>query len=236
MIDFKLRASSGSVLLTNPRSKADKDAGVLSLTAQTLVQDWYKYQIYGIKKDIHSKYTDKGNIMEQVSLQKAADYFGLGMILETNKQYFEDAFFTGTPDLIRTDEIIDIKNSWDFSTFPLFAKEIPTKGYIIQMQIYMHLTGRKKARVIYCLSNTPENLIIDDIYYRIKDMEKMGIKLGNEERELFAEQIRMKHNYDRFDDKYRYREFKFVYDADIIESLWDRVAGARKYLETIIIK
>ena len=121
-----------------------------------------------------------------------------------NEESFEDEFFTGTPDIITNDEILDTKCSFDAYTFPLFDKELPNKDYFYQMQVYMHLTGKKKARVVYVLLNTPEELTWEE-----------------------------KRDYSNMDKKYRIKDFVVEYDAEIIANLQEKVKEARKYIETI---
>ena len=200
MKQFKQRASSGAKLLVNPRVKTE----VLSETTKSHLQEWAKQEIYGTKKDIKSKYIDKGNTCEDQGIDKAIEWLDLPFVLK-NERFFEDDHFCGTPDIITEDEILDTKISWDCFTFPLFESECPTKDYTIQLQIYMHLTGKKKARVIYVLLNTPDDLV-------------------------YGEPV----NYDHLDKKYRIKTFSFQYDETIIETLKDRVVEARKYLTTII--
>lgn len=202
MDKFKIRASAGQVMLTNPRSKADKESGKLSKTTITYIETWLKERIYGARKEISSKYLEKGIVMEDKAIDKAIEWLNLPFTL-ANEKSFEDEYFTGTPDIILKDEIIDIKNSWDFTTFPLFEKSCPTPLYETQLQIYMHLTGKRKARVVYLLLNTPEELTWEE------PMDYSGI-----------------------DPKYRIKAFSVDYDPKVISKLQERVIVARKLLET----
>ena len=197
--NFKCRASAGGSLMTNPRSKSE----TLSETTKTYVQNWLKEQIYGLKYEVDSKYMKKGTMLEDEAIDSAIQWLDLPFTLK-NETYFEDDYFTGTPDLILEDEVLDIKNSWDAFTFPLFDTEIPTKGYELQLQIYMHLTGKRKARLVYVLLNTPEQLTYEP-----------------------------QHNYDNVDKKYRIKTFDVTYNPELIEAMQKRVAEVREYLETI---
>ena len=167
---FKIRCSAIGQIMANSRTK-----GQLSKTAQSYAQEWVKEQIYGRRKDISSKYMTKGNIVEDESIDFLAEAQDYGFLVK-NEQHFENDFLTGTPDVITKDEVIDMKNSWDCFTFPLFAKELPNKDYWWQLQGYMALTGLSKAKLVYTLMNTPEELGSDnyddiDIKYRIKSFE-----------------------------------------------------------------
>lgn len=157
---FKIRASASGKLMTKSRSKD----GALSKTALSYVQDWYKEQIYGVKKNIDNKYLRKGISVEDKAIEYAASQLGW-LFAEKNEEYFEDSHFCGTPDVILEDTIIDIKSSWDCFTFPLFEDEIPNKDYYYQLQTYMALTGLKKAHLVYVLMDTPESIERDAVSY-----------------------------------------------------------------------
>lgn len=170
MKQFKIRCSAIGSIMTNARTK-----GQLSKTTLSYVDEWLKEQIYGRRKDIINKYLSKGNIVEDESIDFLASVKDYGFLMK-NEEHFENDFLTGTPDVITKDEVIDLKNSWDCFTFPLFAKELPNKDYYWQLQGYMALTGLSKAKLVYTLMNTPEELGSDnydniDVKYRIKTFE-----------------------------------------------------------------
>jgi hypothetical protein len=198
--EFKIRASAAGSIMTNPRSKSE----TFSETTLTFVEDWLKEQIYGVKKDFSSKYTKKGITLEDEAIDKSIEWLDLPVVLK-NELPLSDEHFTGTPDLILDDEVLDIKCSWDAFTFPLFDNEIPTKDYMYQLQVYMALTGKRKARLVYVLLNTPE------------EINPYGINP----------------NYDELDKKYRIKTFAIEYDESIISDLRARVEQIREYLLTI---
>lgn len=74
-----------------------------------------------------------------------------------NTVRFEDECFTGTPDAFLDDMIVDVKASYTRLSF-LQTKKLK-KAYFYQMQVYMHLTGLKKARVYHVFVPTEEHLI-----------------------------------------------------------------------------
>lgn len=196
---FKSRASGSGAIMTNPRSKTE----LISQTTLSFVYDWLKESIYGIKKDIKSKYLTKGLHYENEAIDKAIQWLDLSFVLK-NELFFEDDYFTGTPDLIAEDRIYDIKCSWDCFTFPLFENEIPTKDYFYQLQVYMHLTGKKNATLVYVLLNTPEEMHWET-----------------------------QHNYDALDKKYRIKTFDIIYQPGVIEDLQKRVIKIREFIQTL---
>ena len=199
MKDFKIRASAAGQIMTNPQKKTD----LISKTTVTYVYNWLKESIYGVRKEINNKYLNKGITLEDEAIDSAITWLDLPFVLK-NEKYFEDDFFCGTPDLILEDEVLDIKNSWDCFTFPLFENEIPTKDYFYQLQVYMHLTGKRKARLVYVLLNTPEDLT----------WEKQN-------------------DYSSLDKKYRIKTFSIEYDESVIEDLKQRVINIREFIKTI---
>ena len=201
MKQFKIRASGVGQIMTNAKKK-----GELSKTTLSYVDTWLKEQIYGVNKDFSSKYTDKGNRMEDAAIDYVEEHLYPNDLLIKNEEYFNDEYFKGTPDLILEDEIIDIKNSWDCFTFPLLAKELPNKDYYYQLQVYMHLTGRKKAKVIYVLMDTPEDLLG---YYNSVV------------------------SYQNIDSKHRIKVFEVEYSGEVIEAIKTRVNEIREYIKKL---
>lgn len=196
MKEFKIRASSAGKLMTAPRSKTE----TLSETTKTYLKEWVVSEIYGYQKEIKSKYITKGVTKEDEGIDKAIEWLDLDFVLK-NEQYFEDDNFCGTPDIITDDEVIDIKLSWDCFTFPIFEKEIPTKDYYFQLQVYMHLTGKKRSRLVYVLLNTPEEMHWEQ-----------QLKYDDKPKEL------------------RIKAFEVDYDPAVIEELKNKVIESRKYI------
>ena len=125
--------------MTSPRTKSE----VLSETAKTYIQEYFKEKELGIKKDIWSRYTTKGIEMENEAIQFAGSMLGWSFVLKNEERLTND-YITGIPDVIYKDLLADIKCSWDGSTFPMFESELKNKDYYWQMQGYMWLTGRSE--------------------------------------------------------------------------------------------
>jgi hypothetical protein len=214
MQQFKIRASAAGQIM---------GAKGIGKTGETFVEMWLKSQLYNRKVEIRSKYLAKGNTVEAESIFFIGRKLGLNCL--KNEQFFEDEYFTGTPDIITDDFVLDVKNSWDWTTFPLNSSEIPNKDYIYQLQIYMHLTGKKKAKLIYILSDTPENLIEKEAWYKCKE-------LGMEELDYdIYENCRKNMTYSDVPAHLKFRVFDLNYEPVIIETLQNRVIECRKYLE-----
>jgi hypothetical protein len=195
MNSFKIRASATKSIMTNPRSKSEK----LSDTCKTYLEEWVKENIYGVRKNIKSKYLTKGISVEDEAIEYYSEIAKLGFVLK-NQDRFEDDFFTGTPDLIVGDTVYDFKSSWDCFTFPLFDTK-PDKNYWMQLQVYMELTGLRKAKLVYTLQNTPDELMFD---------EPM--------------------DYSNVPSHLRIKEFSFDYDPEFIELVKQRVLDCREHV------
>lgn len=220
MKEFKIRASACGQIMTNDRSGKQ-----MGKTAQTYCETWLKEQLYNRRKEFSNKYTQKGLIVEDNSLDFIADQLGFGMLIK-NEQYFENEFMTGTPDVILKDLVIDAKNSWNFDTFPLFETEID-KGYFYQAQVYMELTGRDKFKLIYVLSDTPEHLIVSEVR---RYVYQNGIdEIDTEIYESFKEKM----TYSDVPDKLKIKVYDIEKDETVIEAIKQRVIECRKYIDTL---
>ena len=198
-MNFKCRASALGKLMTNPRSKSE----TLSQTTKSYLEEWVKEQIYGIKKQINSKYLQKGLALED----KAIEFYSVAMdkdFMIKNLDHFEDDFFTGTPDCMHEGIVYDFKTSWDCFTFPLFDQE-PDMGYYYQLQVYMHLTGLRKAKLVYTLQDTPDYLTHEEPV-----------------------------SYAHVDNSYRVKEFEIDYDSMVIETAKARIQECRDYVKELL--
>ena len=146
MNEFKIRASASSKLATSPRNKSE----TLSETTKSYLKEWLIEQKYGYKNELNNKYVYRGLADEDEAINKAIELLDLPFVLK-NEYRFENDFFTGTPDLIIDDCVFDIKCSWSCFTFPILENDLPNKDYLYQLQVYMALTGLKKAKLVYVL-------------------------------------------------------------------------------------
>ncbi|MDG6875558.1 translocation protein TolB precursor, partial [Glaesserella parasuis] len=60
MYNLKVRCSQLHQLMSEPRSKADKDAGKISDTAKNAVREIAKFDLFGYQSFDGNKYTEKG--------------------------------------------------------------------------------------------------------------------------------------------------------------------------------
>ena len=224
-----IRARSLGYLMTEPVTKADKESGVLSKTAQKHLIEVYIAEKYGRKRDIQTKQMKKGVEAEQESIDLLSMY--LKLPFSKNEERFKNDYITGLPDIINGDTIIDIKSSYDLWTF---LGNIPDKLdnlYYWQMQSYMWLTGTTKAIIAYCLVNTPESIIQQEKYYLLKKMDV----ISEESPEFIQEAMKIEFNM-TFDDilmDERILMFNVSRSEDDILRIENKVLKARTFLQEL---
>ena len=207
-------------LLNNPQLPAG---------AKTFCQTWLREQIYKRRKEFRSKYTDKGNFCENQS------------ITFLNQQLFEDwekceeskenDFSTGTCDIEAPGLIVDVKNSWDTETFPLFDFGIKNKDYSAQGQIYMELYNKPRFTLAYTLMDAPFHLIEREAK---SQCYHNGIDYKSEEGTAVFHAVQKHMTFGDVDPKYRYKLFHIDRDPSFIEKVKERVAMCRVYVQTLI--
>jgi len=220
---MKIRCSQIGKLMAASRTKGEQ----LSKTAKSYIQELVLEHKYGIKKEFYSRYTDKGNECEEESITLANEVLNVGFIYK-NEEHFQNDWVTGTPD-VNTDEILlDVKTSWDATTFPFFEDEIPNKDYYYQLQGYMWLTGKEEASLVYCLTNTPQEMVEDEV--RREHWKQHAIDESEEIRAF----VEAKHNFDHIPKEKRLKVFKIAKDEEVIEQIKEKIAIARNYYNQLI--
>ena len=218
--NYKFRASGLVNLMTNSRTKSDP----LGESTKTYLRDIFIKEVYGREKlDIKTKYTDKGIACESDSLdlvQKVTKktYF-------KNKSGLENEWVKGTPDIIiPKDHIKDIKTSWDIWTFAKVDAKVASDTYFYQLFAYMWLTETERAELLYCLVNTPEEIIQGEAYRASFQFPEIG-----ESDEAMAK-FRKNYLFDDIPVKVRIKNFWFEYSEEEVEKVKNKVVLAREYL------
>lgn len=226
--DYKFRCSALGHLMTQPRSKKDREAGVLSKTTQTYLKDMWIKEVYGREEINENKFTLKGNFVEEDSitlLSKNSD-----RLIMKNEKSYENDFIKGTPDIVDTNagKVIDIKTKWDMRTF--MQEDGNNKMYYWQIIGYMWLTGMEKAEIVYTLVNAPEFLIEREFK---KHLWIMPIDDGSEEMVQLEEQVWKNLTFDDVDPKLRMKVYTHEYEPETIEILKNQIKKARNYLNNL---
>jgi len=223
MKKFKIRASKAGAIMTNPR----KGHTGLSKTSQSFVFQWIKEQIYNRPYEFYSKYTDRGNASEEAGIKLIAKFLNLGYIIK-NEEYFENEYFTGTPDIILSDTVIDVKCSWDCFTFPLFETTTPNPDHADQLQVYMELTGKEKAILAYTLNDMPGHLLEREARYKANDLGLVELE-PEQEQEVIA-----RHTYSNLPYNLRVKTFPIKKDPERIEQIKNRVIECREFITDLM--
>lgn len=225
MSELLFRCSSLGKLMTDPRTKSE----TLSETAKSYIQDLFKEREFGIYKEFSSRYTDKGIEMEDEAIQFASEVLGWDFVVK-NETRFNNEWITGEPD-INTDSLLaDIKCSWNGSTFPLFDETLKNKDYYWQLQGYMMLTGHETSELVYCLMQTPLQIVEDEI-------RRQHWKLNLIEEDLEVRDVIQKmHNFDHIPSEFRVKRFIIEKDESAQEKIKERVEVAREYYKQLINK
>ena len=220
---MKIRSSSIGKIMTNPKTKGE----TLSQTTKTYLQELAVQEVYGIRKEFSSRYTDKGNEVEELSIALCNDVLNLGFIYKNEENYSND-WISGTPDVNTNEILLDVKSSWDATTFPFFDTELKNKDYFYQLQGYLWLTNKTEALLCYCLIDTPLQIVEDEIR-----REHWKASLIEESLDLRAF-VQSKHTFGHIPKEKRLKTFKITKDEVVIEAIKTRIEQCREYYNELI--
>jgi hypothetical protein len=170
---------------------------------------------------------DKGNECEQDSMDLVSQVVEGGFRSRYNTK-LQNEYVIGTPDIVLTDCVEDIKTSWNLKTF--FNAEL-SKMYFAQAQCYMWLTGKEKYRLIYSLVPTPQSMVLNECE---KLVYKYGKNYDNEDYIKECQQIQRNNDLIKeLPTEKRVKVFAFDYDPAYIELLQIKIERAREYYNTL---
>ena len=142
-------------IMTEPKEKKE----VLSVGAKTILKSLAKQEFYGFENRVDGKYTDKGLIVEQQSIDLYNSVFFTNYQKNTERR--NNKWLTGECDIFKGKDIgtTDIKSSWSLATFPALSEDAHDKEYEWQGRGYMMLWDTCQHEVAHCMVNTPDELI-----------------------------------------------------------------------------
>jgi hypothetical protein len=109
----------------------------------------------------------------------------------------------------------------------MFDKELKNKDYFWQMQAYMMLTGHEEAELVYCLTNTPFQIVEDEV-------RRMHWKLNLIDEDLdVREAVQASHDFSHIPLELRVKRFIIQRDNLAIEKIKEKVVIARDYYESL---
>lgn len=219
---MKLKQNSANNILFRPSSLGDIMSGTgknwsvnESLTCQRRLIKIFRELEFNRYYNNFNKYIEKGLKAEEDGITLYSRYSKEKFV--KNKTRFENEYFTGEPDIIFTNETIDIKCSWSLETFPHNAVDKPNADYIYQGIAYMDLTGAEIHTIAYCLVNAPANLII-------REKEKLWCNMGcpDQTNENYAKEKESIERNMIFDiEQFNRDNPNFDYDNNIKEWVYD---------------
>lgn len=198
----------------------------LSKTCITYLRKWADEKIYKRRVEFTSKQTDKGNLVEDVSIDYASIHLEWGLVSK-NLERFHNEWAHGEPDLVLENEVPDIKSSYTHETFPLYSPELENKDYEWQDLVYQWLTGIKKGSIVFVLTSMPDEMIRKEARFS----KQLPEGYTEQEYEEFAAQFR----YDDLPPYLRIKQYDVEYSEEKIEAIKTRVKECRKYIETVLI-
>lgn len=199
---------------------------ILSETAKSYCKEWLISEITGKKKDIRSKYLERGKAMENEAIKRISKHYGVDLV--KNVEPLENEYFTGEFDTKSTEIVIDAKVPFDCFTFPFF-ETVPDKDYYGQLQVYQELTVLKKGSLCYCLENGSDEQIEKLSWQISKDLGKDEPDI--EDWDLAEQEL----SYDHLPESLRKKIFEFDFNEAYIRKAEKYVLSARKYIETELI-
>lgn len=220
--DLVIRCSALGQVMTNSRSKSVP----LSQTCKSHIQERFNEIEFGISEYWTNQYVQKGHGVEDISLmmaQRVNDW----QFLTKNEDRFRNDFITGIPDAIADDFIVEIKSSWSMKTFPMYVDSNPNKAYEWQVQGYLWLAEKEVGHLSYCLVDTPDELVNDELF---RTARKQGyIDLPPE----VEKEIRDNHSFNHVPDHLRTKTFKITRDQEMINQIIERVNLCREYYDEL---
>lgn len=226
-----IRASKFGCIMTEPKTKADKEAGLLGETAKTFIESIWLFNNYGYKEDVVTDEMMKGHLCEQDSMALAQEVLG-GEFRTKNTERFTNEYSSGHPDIIlkKEDFLEDLKTSYNLRTF-FEAKYKQGSLYWWQGQCYMWLTGKRNYRLIYCLVPTPDEYIVEQkkrFYFKFNcdetNQDYIDISMQIDKNNDLIKEIPANE---------RVKVFEFPYDAEAIEKFKVQYEKALNYYNTL---
>lgn len=203
-----------------------KDNLELGKTCKSKIQEMFNEREFGISNFWTNKYVEKGIGIEDESLMLAQKVNGWDFMTK-NEERFTNSFITGEPDAVPDDFVVEIKSSWSINTFPMYETENPNKGYEWQVQGYLWLTDKEIGNLSYCLVDTPEILVVDELYRTARKNGYIDLPPKIEA------EIRGNHSYAHINPKLRVNNFEIRRDEKMIERIKERVSLCREYYEEL---
>lgn len=202
------------------KRKHEKPA--LPVSVKSVLNKLWAEETFQKRREVETKYMDKGIIVEEMSISLYSRVIGKPFF--KNKERKKNDLISGEPDNTYDSVIRDIKSSWDLTTFPFNETEIPNKNYYWQLMGYMDLWEFQRAELIYCLVDTPEELINDEKF-------RVARKTGYLDLPDFLEnEVINRMTFSDIPEPMRVNVFDLKYDFEAVKAMYKRLYQCREYL------
>jgi hypothetical protein len=203
-----------------------KGGAMISVGAQTYLKKWLLGDIYGRRPaEISTNATTKGNAVEPKAIEYANEFLAPDEFWAKNERRYQNDHIIGTPDVVTSTAVIDMKSPFSHETFPLLETALPNKDYYWQMQGYMALTGLPRAFVVYVLCDAPEEMIYAEAKRRAYQ-RGLGADGVNE----VYDETHAEMSYPDLPDHLRIKSFEISRDDAAIEKINLKVEACREWL------
>ena len=208
--NYKFRCSSLPMLMTFGKNKDELSETVKSQLTKIFIQETYNR-----REILINKYLIKGLLQEDESIRLYNSVFKK-RVKKNEKYYISDThLFAGTPDLLTSTLVIDIKSCWDLYSFSKKTSVMGYKDYYYQLLGYMILTGKKKSQLCYTLLNNEKSVIAQEL---AKFMYMKSLSWENPEHQLeitaLEKQITLNHKFNDIPNHIRVKIFDYNYSLD----------------------
>ena len=227
------RCSKLGALMTEPKLVKDKEAGNLSQTAKSFVEEVWEQNEYNYSEPVVTDEMMKGNLCEQDAMSLVQEVCNDGIFREKFKGgRLQNDFVIGSPDIVISENgtkiVEDTKCSFTLGTFR--NAELTTL-YEWQLRGYMWLTGATKARLRFCLVDTPDEILSS---LKMKFYYKFSCNEENKDYIKISKQLEHNHKPSQcLTAAQRLKTFEVEHDESKIELLKNRIAKAREFYQTI---
>lgn len=213
---------------------AKRDAPpALSKGAKTAVEKIFYEDKFEFRKNISSKYIQKGLLLEDKAIALVADFLGLPGI-EKNETHYTNEFVQGTPDAIARFGFgegfqFDIKNVYFPEGLDGFTNDlIPL--YEWQGHAYNWMLGFEHGFCVKILQNPPAEMLQEEI----RKLWKEAGRAWNEDiPQKFVDEVKDYFNFERLPLEDRIRIFKMTTTNETIQQMTDAVILAREHYATL---
>ena len=231
------RASSWGNLNSEPKEKAAKDRGELSLTCQKeLLKIYLKEKYDWDEDDITTPAMEKGTAVQTESIVMYSKLEGK-MFIE-NSSLLQNQWFKGTPDLYvgesisNAEQVDDMKNSFLLSNFTDKLVETVTPAQKAQLNVYYCLSGASGGNIVHTLTSLPADMFqreCEKTLWRMSNNGEIATEYAPEYIEA-VEKLKKKYIYDHIPEEERVFKQFVPRDEELIQKMKDKVPVLRQWL------